>query len=527
MSEYKISKNKNNIIRNHSGSNNNSYANNKSEKYSNSNSKQKNKNSYFDENIKKNNNSIKNIIENNNVKQKRFNDIDEAVILIQRCFRKYLDKIHNTHSELMKIINERKKNILQNYNILDNQPITANKDKKDNNNDNFENKNNIYNNKYLELEAQLNNNKIKQLKEDIIVDYSGINNNNNYEEDSNIYNNNNENNDKNTLENDIILNNNFNKKKINIKLDDIDNNQKEENIGYGGGMVSVFEKIYKNMKKNEEMNNNNLNDNQKYKLDDEFIENKDNVIDNQLDLIKNIQQRQMENMLDNTDKEKINQNYEDILNLNKKEEIEEKMEEINEKNNEENFNNNNEKKEELNNNDNIEGNNNFDNNNEEIENKQKKNSSKNEVFQRLANYLDSTLENPENLMPKINTQKELNNIKDIDTNANININQNIDSKENQNINNYMSSVQQQADNIALNLELKEAKKTIETMSSVITDLKIQLKSKDEYLNKALLSQKNENDLLIQRQNTLMESLMSEKRQMESQINDLQSKLNEI
>ena len=130
-------------------------------------------------------------------------------------------------------------------------------------------------------------------------------------------------------------------------------------------------------------------------------------------------------------------------------------------------------------------------------------------------------------MPKINSQKELNNIKDIDTNGNININQNIDSKENQNINNYMSSVQQQADNIALNLELKEAKKTIETMSSVITDLKVQLKSKDEYLNKALLSQKNENDLLIQRQNTLMESLMSEKRQMEAQINDLQSKLNEI
>ena len=90
----------------------------------------------------------------------------------------------------------------------------------------------------------------------------------------------------------------------------------------------------------------------------------------------------------------------------------------------------------------------------------------------------------------------------------------------------MATVQNQADNIALNLELKEAKKTIDTMSSVISDLKLQLKSKDEYLNKALLSQKNESDLLIQRQNTLMESLMSEKRQMEVQINDLQSKLNE-
>ena len=75
----------------------------------------------------------------------------------------------------------------------------------------------------------------------------------------------------------------------------------------------------------------------------------------------------------------------------------------------------------------------------------------------------------------------------------------------------MSSIQKQADNIALNLELEEAKKTIETISSVITELKIQLKSKDENLNKTLLSH-----LLIQRQNTLMKSLMLEKRQLETQ-----------
>ena len=64
------------------------------------------------------------------------------------------------------------------------------------------------------------------------------------------------------------------------------------------------------------------------------------------------------------------------------------------------------------------------------------------------------------------------------------------------------------------------------MSSVINDLKLQLKSKDDFLNKALLSQKSENDILLQRQNTLMESLISEKRNMEMQLSELQSKLNE-
>ena len=64
------------------------------------------------------------------------------------------------------------------------------------------------------------------------------------------------------------------------------------------------------------------------------------------------------------------------------------------------------------------------------------------------------------------------------------------------------------------------------MTSVIDDLKLQLKSKDDFLNKALLSQKNENELLLQRQNTLMESLISEKRNMEMQLSELQSKLNE-
>lgn len=96
------SKNKTKIsIRSNTGnSGNNSY-------YNNSNSKQKSKNSFFDDN-KKNINNV-NINNISPAKKNRFNNIDEAVTLIQRCFREYLDKIHNTNSELMKMIQERKK----------------------------------------------------------------------------------------------------------------------------------------------------------------------------------------------------------------------------------------------------------------------------------------------------------------------------------------------------------------------------------------------------------------------------------
>ena len=557
IKDIKISQNKKNNnnranSNSNSASNNNSYynTNNKNDSYTNSNNKHKKVNSFFEENSKMrnniniNNNNIKNIIKTSkNVKQKKFNNIDEAVSLIQKYFRIYLNKIHNTNSELMKMIHERKKNILKNYDMIDNQPIVYNnKDNKDNieNRDNTldnycENKNyginNQYNDNYNDMQEPFNiNKKRKQIKEDIIIDYND--NNNNYEEDIDVYKNdydNINNDDKNTLENDAILNNNFNKKNININInvDNINNNEKEQNIGFGGGDASVFEKIYKNMKKNAEINNNNniIEDNQKFDLDDDFIEKKDNVIDNQLDMIKTIQQRQIENMIDKTDKtDKINENSK-IDNINNIEN-EEKELLYNNNNNlkEEVENDKNQKNDDNNNDNNLINENNIKENDEikEIKEISKNNNSKNEVFQRLADYLDSTLQNPEPLIPKSEINKNI--IQEID--SNINPSNIVTQNPNQNINNYMSSVQQHADNIALNLELKEAKKTIEAMSSVISDLKVQLKSKDEYLNKALLSQKNENDLLIQRQNTLMESLISEKRQMEAQINDLQSRLNE-
>ena len=64
------------------------------------------------------------------------------------------------------------------------------------------------------------------------------------------------------------------------------------------------------------------------------------------------------------------------------------------------------------------------------------------------------------------------------------------------------------------------------MNNVIKDLKKQLEDKDDYYNKQLENQKNENEIILNRQNTLMESLISEKKKMEIQINELQEKLNQ-
>ena len=83
----------------------------------------------------------------------------------------------------------------------------------------------------------------------------------------------------------------------------------------------------------------------------------------------------------------------------------------------------------------------------------------------------------------------------------------------------MTGIQAQANNVALNLELKETKKTMETMNSIINDLKQQLQDKDDYYNQQLENQKNENNIILNRQNTLMESLISEKKKMEIQINE--------
>ena len=475
--------------------------------------------------INNNNNNSKNIKQrfqeyieeqnkkNINIKPKRFNNIDEAVILIQKSFRNYLNKIHNTNSDLMKLINQRKKEILDNYNNDD--KVIINLFQKNNSSDK----------------------KQKKINEDIIID--------NNEEENNVIN------------KDVI-----NKKKINIDIEDINsykgnklnnniNNEIDEDNKY-----SVFEKIYlkmQNQEQNKDINeiNNNIG------LDDELIEKNDDIINNQLDKIKNIQKSQIENISDNKIREKneiiindINDNTEikgEIIEENKEKDIsnddnnkeidlvknkdikiEEKKNELEnndmDKTEEKNQiiddkekilspNNNNENKDI---NINKENNNNIINESEqekEEKEKEKEKSSKSEIFQRLSNFLDATVEKEEKIIESSKKEE-----KEIKVPIEILIPKEEKEKNILSLDN--------TENIGLNLELKEAKKTIEAMTSVIDDLKLQLKSKDDFLNKALLSQKNENDLLLQRQNTLMESLISEKRNMEMQLSELQTKLNE-
>ena len=57
------------------------------------------------------------------------------------------------------------------------------------------------------------------------------------------------------------------------------------------------------------------------------------------------------------------------------------------------------------------------------------------------------------------------------------------------------------------------------MNSIINDLKQQLQDKDDYYNKQLKNQKNENNSILNRQNTLMKSLISKKKKIEIQINE--------
>ena len=165
--------------------------------------------------------------------------------------------------------------------------------------------------------------------------------------------------------------------------------------------------------------------------------------------------------------------------------------------------------------------------------KKKKEEVKTEAFKHLTNILDSST-GKNIIKPKFENNKKdyNNNNNNNNNNDNLVINKNNINEKNENIQNqlnlnkYMTGIQAQANNVALNLELKETKKTMETMNSIINDLKQQLQDKDDYYNQQLENQKNENNIILNRQNTLMESLISEKKKMEIQINELQEKLNQ-
>jgi hypothetical protein len=85
-----------------------------------------------------------------------------------------------------------------------------------------------------------------------------------------------------------------------------------------------------------------------------------------------------------------------------------------------------------------------------------------------------------------------------------------------------------AEILNMQLELKESRRTIETMKDIIEELRREMKSKEESFKKELQEkssvQKYEFDNIIQRQNGLIESLISEKKKLTSSIDELTEKL---
>ena len=92
-------------------STNNIYSNNKSTKIK--------KREIYSAGMRKSNNKPKK-------KKKKFKNIDEIVLLIQRCVRRYLYRIHNEPKlQMIKMLREKKRSLFENYKIIDKPEIIA------------------------------------------------------------------------------------------------------------------------------------------------------------------------------------------------------------------------------------------------------------------------------------------------------------------------------------------------------------------------------------------------------------------
>ena len=476
--------------------------------------------------------SNKKITKNPETKEKKkfpFKNLEEVALIIQRNVRKYLKKLkNNPRHQMMEILRQRKINILSNYKVLDN--FSNNSDFKgietgkfgDKKNDDLEN-----------VKDEINR---------IFHEQKKLNKNNNFNYDKDNINEN--------IENEIIESKveepknyleNLDEK---YNLDDIDNKnineknkfeyQKENKINK---KENIYEKILRGMQQNKEKENEEKKEEEKKeeeKKEEEEI--KEEIKTSNMKNSSSIK-KEIEEYLENDDNE--NEEEEDkkdtsIFSKELEDKINKEREGKNEKNNIEEILDNVDKEESkiiTKEEETIKEENKIINNNNK--NEEKKEEVKTEAFKHLTNILDSST-GKNIIKPKLENNKKdyNNNNNNNNNNDNIVINKNNINEKNENIQNqlnlnkYMTGIQAQANNVALNLELKETKKTMETMNSIINDLKQQLQDKDDYYNQQLENQKNENNIILNRQNTLMESLISEKKKMEIQINELQEKLNQ-
>ena len=482
-------------------------------------------------------------------KQKKFKNIDEVVLLIQKYVRIYLYRLHNEPKlQMIKMIKQKKRNLFENYKIIDKPSLIAElknepKEKNINNINNInnnvlinENKENNILNKNIEKDNVENKKVIINEKE---IDENNINENNLNNNINDKVNNNINNNVTNNINSSTNINVNSN---TNINVNSNTNINANSNANNNENNNYIREEY---AKMNEDLEG--LND--KYddigSIDEEIINNyieesKEINIDNNIIKPKKRNKKRANNfkfelVIDKKGRNKLedeNNNINNIdindNNIDDNKQIENKsFNKINDKNeNTININNDNSSKDGSIIQKPIE-----DNNNNNEENDKNKKVTK-ELIEKIdygkINDIKDNISYSQNLELKkekeINNNENINNYKDINHQKelenmpnNININEEEDEK-----NNF-----QKMDISQLNIKLIEAKKEISSMSEIIKELKKQLLSKDEYIKQNINNNnKNPNSINI-KQKKLIDSLLSDKKQLQEKNQILQNKLDEI
>ena len=563
------------------------------------------------------NNTIKKtskvIVNNNNSHLNKnlikYNNLEEAVLILQKEVRKFLDKKKNDPKiQMIEKLKQRKIDILHNYRIIDNKKSdldTKEKEiistfdlnyneilksikagKKNNNNKDSNNiKLNIKEEKHINHKIEDSNDLIKKNSKE----NNSNNNSNNINNNTNNHNtkNNNTNNNNTNFNNINFNNNNINtsnnnnnnnnidleKKKQNIENEKEDIDDIEENIPNSDliglddkyNIDDIDEEIIKNYKVEPKeiklQEKKPSSGRKKQELDVIIVSKKEDkeklikpIVHENKKEEKNIKPNIQENIFekiakgmqkDKNEKKEDKKKKENIHNTSNQNHLPIKESPtVNHSNDlKTSLNKENEQLNKISNKDNNE--NIIETNKQEIENnliestkkdniEEKEEIKPTDAFQRLYNFLDSSsLEQPLPLLNKTteqNTSLNNNNINNINfINNDINNNNNNNNSYNNELfiqQQNLSNITEQADLISLKLELTESKKTIDIMTQAISELKKQLRDKDDYLNRTLLNKKNEYDSLISKQNIIMETIMTEKKRLENQLNELQDKLNQ-
>ena len=407
-------------------------------------------------------------IDKSKKRAKKFKDIDEIVLLLQKHVRKYLERIHNDPKlKMIKMLKEKKKNLFENYKITKNPALInefkkelAEKNKNDENinlnekdciekepNENIETNNNEINmGEKKEIENQNIIKYIIKKSDKLNEDLEGL-----QDEFDDLY----------SIDNDILNNYIEEPKEINMEnnVNKVKKKRKKPMNNF------KFEIIMEKRNKLDDNNNKIITENEKDIKDKSNIEIQDS--------------KELNNIINDNSEEKTKENITEN-NLNNKDILE--------------------------------------NENSKDWNKYVKN--EDEDNQKNDHYLD------ENKSPKFEENEKIiideieKNEKNLileDLSINKNENPNKSDRENKNI---------KDKNNLLQNELNGAKKKLLTMSKVISELKSQLLSKKEFIDKNINNINNKNLDQNINQTNLINLLISEKKSLEEKNSKLEKRLAE-